>query len=245
MSVRNTVQEFSIDIKNKLQNPDTDFRVSVHNTDFPTEAFNSTEAELFNNQLNTLFSGIQSGVLSSVLQERSEMIANVAAYAKSELDAKNFGGINAGDNEIGFSELRPGHILSDDSGTVQNDWYFEPDSAGWNDWIGDGTQANNYSIGDNQVSVVFAFVDQDVSSEVSALNIDEWDRSMDMLPHDLNSMTLRDNDNDVMVQPLPTLVATDGADIHARLKYDRKAESQPRLYGVTFGLGEYLNTEDY
>ena len=235
-----------VEMRSQLTSPEDDFSVTVHDTTFPTEGLSDQEARLFESQFNQLLADLDSSVLAKILSQRSNTIANVAAYAKQELDGKVFGGINAGDNEIGFSELRPGHIYNDSSGTRQNDWYYQPGSTGWSDWIGDGTSGNNYSVNEDQVSVVLAFVDQDEGqSVVSGLNVQSWGRNMDMLPHDLNSSRVRDNDTDVQVRELPTLIARDGNNLHIRLRYDRDVERQPRLFGVTFGLGSFLNSEDY
>lgn len=241
-----SARDMDVDITQQLQQPSSDFSVTVHDTTFPTEAFDQDEAEIFNSQLNQLIADLDSSVLTDILLRRQDIIANVAGYAKQELDGKIFGGINAGDNEVGFSELRPGHIYSDSSGTIQNDWYFQPGSTGWVDWVGDGTSANNYTVNEDQVSVILAFVDQDPGqSVISGLNVQSWGRNMDMLPHDLNTLRLRDNDADLQVRELPTMIARDGNEIHTRLRADRDVERQPRYYGLTFGLGSFLNSEDY
>lgn len=234
-----------MNVADVLQNPGGNFELAVHDDEFPTTAFNPGEASLFENQMNTLMADLDSSILSQVIKQREQTIAKVASFAKQELDGKVFGGINAGDNQIGFSVLRPGHIRADPStGAAENDWYFSPGTTGYVDWIGDGS-GNNYSVGEDQVSVVLAFVDQDVSTEVSALNVDEFGRNMDMLPHDLNDARIMDNENEIMVKNLPTLVAQDNDQIHARLRYDRDVESQPRFFGFTFALGGFLNEEDY
>jgi hypothetical protein len=235
-----------VDLTSKLTAPDSDFTVTVHDTTFPAEAFSQDEAEVFNSQFNQLIASVNSSTLSNILVNRQDVIANAAAYAKQELDGKVFGGINAGDNEVGFSMLRPGHIRADPAnGNAVNDWEYQPGSTGWSDWIGDGS-SNNYQVNEDQVSVVLAFVDQDPgTSAISGLNIDQWGRNMDMLPHDLNGLRVRDNDTEVQVKELPTMIARDGNDIYARLRYDSDVERQPRLYGITFGLGSFLNTEDY
>ena len=228
-----------------LTSPGGTFRVAVHNRSFSTEAFTSDEANLFVSQFDSLISGLESSVLTQILANRSEAIARGATYAKHELDDKVFGGVNAGDNEIGFSIMRPGHVRADPSdGSTQNDWYYEADSSGWQNWIGDGGD-NNYALSEDQVNVSVAFLDQDVNTEVSALNIDEFGRNMDMLPYDLNGMRLLDNSTETKIAELPTMVASDRDTIHARLRYDRPVESQPRLFGVTYGMGSFLNSEDF
>jgi len=243
-----------VEMQSQLTSPAEDFSVTVHDTTFPTEALSSQESRLFESQFNQLLADLDSSVFSQILSQRSNTIANVAAYAKQELDGKVFGGINAGDNEIGFSELRPGHIYEDDDGNRQNDWYFDPStdsnsSGPWYNWIGnpDGSGSGSaYNVNEDQVSVVLAFTDQsNGQSVVSGLNVQQWGRNMDMLPHDLNSARLSDNDTGVQVRELPTLIARDGNDIQATLRFDRDAERQPRFFGVTFGLGSFLNSEDY
>jgi len=230
-----------------VQEPEDQFSVTVHDTTFPTEAFDADEAEIFQSQFEQLVTGLESSALREILMKRQEIIANAAAFAKQDIDGKVFGGINAGDAELGFSELRPGHIRSDPSdGSSQNDWFHTPSGTGWRDWIGDGSSEKNYDVSENQVSVVLAFVDQSSGeSPISGLNTQEWGRNMDMLPHDLSSLRLRDNDSDLQIRELPTMIAREGNTIHTRLRYDRVVQRQPRYFGVTFGTGEFLNAEDY
>lgn len=232
-------------ITNTLRSPPGTFEVSVHDKTFATESFTQTESDLFATQFNSLIAGLDSSQVQQILASRSDTIAQAATYAKKELDGKVFGGINAGDNEVGFSILRPGQIRADPAtGDAENDWYYDPSGTGWQNWIGnDG--ANDYSMTEDQVNVVFGFMDQDVDTPVSGLNVETFGRNMDMLPQDLNDMRLRDNDTEQQVQELPTLIASDNDDIHCRLRYDRDVESQPRFLGVSFGLGAFLNEEDY
>lgn len=249
-----TARETAVSMRGQLTSPEDDFSVTVHDTTFPTEGFSDAESRLFESQFNQLLADLNSSTLTQVLSQRQNTIANVAAYAKQELDGKVFGGINAGDNEIGFSELRPGHILQSDDGTVRNDWYFDPSSDSqssgpWYNWIGDPDSSGNggsFSVNEDQVSVVVAFADQsDGQSVISGLDVQSWGRNMDMLPHDLNSARLRDNSTEVQMRELPTLIARDGNNIQAALRFDREVERQPRFFGVTFGLGSFLNSQDY
>lgn len=234
-----------LDLSSTLENPGGNFELAVHDDEFPTQAFNPSEAQLLETQMNDLVTEFDGSVLGSLFKQREQAIARVATFAKQELDGKVFGGINAGDNQIGFSVLRPGHIRADPAtGAADNDWYFQPGTTGWVDWIGDGS-TNNYSVGEDQVSVIFAFVDGDVSTEISGLNVDEFGRNMDMLPADINDARLMDNETEIMAKSLPTLVAQDNDNVHVRLRYDKDVESQPRFIGLTFALGGFLNSEDY
>lgn len=238
--------ETDVDISNRLQSPTDDFEVEVHDQSFPTEPFDRDEAQLFEVQLNQLIAHLDSSMFLEVLQQRAQTIADVAAFAKHDLEAKNFGGINAGDNEIGFSILRPGHIRADPAtGAAENDWYFTPGATGWVDWIGDGA-GNNKVVDEDEVLLVLAFTDQeDAATEISGINVDEFGRNMDMLPQDLNDARLFDNDNEQQVVSLPTLIGQENDDVHIRLRADRDVERQPRLFGFTFALGTRLNVEDY
>lgn len=233
-----------IDIASELRNPQSSFELTVHDSSFTTEPFTDSEADLFEKQLNDLMVEHENSALSKLFSERSQTIANTAAFAKSKLNNRTFGGINAGDNQVGFTNLRPGHIrASPDDGTPTNDWYFNYD-AGWQDWIGDGA-ANNRTIGEDQVTVIIGMIDQDVSTEISGLNVESWGRNMDMLPHDMTDLKNADNEYGQFTKSLPTLVAQENDNIHIRLRADRGMESQPRLLGVTFGVGTFLNTEEY
>jgi hypothetical protein len=233
-------------VRDTLTNPAGTFEVPVHNKSFATQSFTQEESDLLISQLNSLLIGLNSAQLGKVVADRADTIARVATHAKQELDSKVFGGINAGDNEIGFSVLRPGQIRADPStGDPVDDWYFDPGTTGWTEWIGDGSGAN-YTVGEDQVVVVFAFQDQEPgNTEISGINVDQFGRNMDMLPQDMNDMRLRDNETEQQVQELPTLVASDNDDVHVRLRYDRNVESQPRFYGFSFGIGAFLNNEDY
>lgn len=235
----------NINIASKLTSPEGEFSVAAQGKSFPTESFTSDEARLLENQLNDLLFGTSGSTIKDLLVERQNAIALSAAFAKNVFDEKLFGGLNAGDNEIAFDVLRPGHIRSDPAnGNVQNDWFFEPASTGWNDWIGDGG-ANDKTFTDDQVSVIVGMVDQDVNTSISGINVDSFGRNMDMLPMDMNTFRTADNDGELFIRPLPTLVGQENDDVHIRLRHDRVAESQPRLLGFTFGLGTWMNSEDY
>lgn len=241
----NAFNQVELNLASTLTNPGGNFELAVHDEEFPTEPLTQDEAQLFESQMNDLLTIMPNSVHAQVLKSREDAIALSAAYAKAEIDSKVFGGINAGDNQIGFSTLRPGHIRADPSnGNIQNDWFFTPGGTGWVDWIGDGSN-NNYGVGEDQVSVVIAFTDQDVDTEISGLNIDEFGRNMDMLPADLNDARLADNDSGQLTVPLPTLIASNNDDVYAKLRYDQDQQSQPRFVGITYALGDFLNNQDY
>ena len=232
-------------IQSALTSPQSEFSLQAQGKNFPTASLGSSEANLLQNQLNDILMAVPSSVVRDLIMQRQDVIASAAAFSKQVFDEKLFGGLNAGDNEIGFDILRPGHIRSDpSSGSQENDWYFDPGTTGWVDWIGDGS-TNNYTGSEDQVSVVLGFIDQDTSTEVSGMNIEEFGRNVDMLPKDLNGMRLRDNDTEQQVEPLPSLILQENDDVHTKLRYDRNVESQPRLLGFTFGLGTFLDNEDY
>lgn len=234
-----------LNLEGTLTSPDPEFTLRSQGKNFPTKAFNSEEANILETQMNELMMGFDNAALTELLLQRGESVALAAAFAKQVFDEKLFGGVNASDNEIAFDVLRPGHIYSDDTGTIQNDWYFQPGTTGWVDWIGDGTTANNYTFSEDQVSVVLGFMDQDTSTEVSGINVDEFGRNVNMIPQDLNDMRLRDNETEQQVKPLPTLIGQENDDVYIKLRADRDAESQPRLIGFTFGLGSYMNQQDF
>lgn len=245
MSARSTARNLTVDLANAARSPSSTFAIRTQNRDFSTEPLTDDEAGLFETQFNTLINDFDSQLLSQLFQERSQDIADVAALSKNLFDEKMFGGINADDNEVGFDVLRPGHIRADpSSGSAENDWYFEPGSTGWNDWIGDGS-SNNYTVSEDQVILVLGFMDQDKSTEVSGFNVQEFGRNVNMIPKDLNDARTFDNKNELMIQSLPAMVGTELDDVHIRLRHDRVSESQPRLLGITFGVGSYMNTEDY
>lgn len=240
-----------LDIANTLTSPGGSFELTVHRKPFPTEAFDNDEATLFENQLNTLIAEMDNAVLTQLLEQRQQTIARVATLAKSEFNGKTFGGINAGDNEIGFSVLRPGQILETTGSAVVtdvNDWYADPaGSTGWLDWIGDGT--DNYTVGQDaneQVILVLALMDQEKGpTEISGFNVETFGRNMDMLPRDVNDARLMDNDTKQQVVPLPALVARENDQIYTQLRFDRDTERQPRLVGFNWSLGSFLDTTDY
>lgn len=237
--------DVDLNLASKARSPSSEFSLQAQGRSFPTKSLNDREAERLQNQMNSLVTEFDSSMLTHLLKQREDTIANAAAFAKQEFDEKLFGGLNAGDNEIGFDVLRPGHIRADPAtGDAENDWYFDA-SQGWNDWIGDGTSANNFTANEDEIVLILGFIDQDPSSEVSAVNIDEFGRNVDMIPKDLNGLRLRDNETELQAAAMPSLLIQENEQAHVRLRYDRAVESQPRLFGFTFGLGTYMNAEDY
>ena len=248
MSARN--RQFNFDITDTLQNPGSSFEVTAHDDGFPTEAFSREESQLFEQQLNDLVADMPSSIVGEILSQRQNAIAKVASLAKHDIDGNNFGGLNAGDNEIGFSVLRPGHIRrasgagQNTQGNIVNDWYFEPNSSGYVDWIGDGS--SNFVVNEDQVILVLGLVDQEPTpTPISGMDVEDFGRNMDMLPRDFNDLRLQDNDTDVQVKQMETLIGQEGDEVHMQLRYDRIVERQPRLLGFTFAKGRFLNTKDY
>ena len=234
-----------ITIQNTLTAPKSEFSVSAQGRSFPTQSFNNEEASLFEQQLNELVVPNDESKVTDLFVQRANAIALGATFAKQHFDGKLFGGLNPGDNEIGFDVLRPGQIRADPAdGGVANTWDFDPPGAGWNDWIGDGA-ANNRTLDDNQVTVIMGMLDQADDSAVSGINVNTFGRNVDMVPKDLNVLKIADNSPEQHYAPLPTLIAQENDDVHIRLRHDADLASQPRLLGFTFGLGTYLNTEDY
>lgn len=262
--------DYRIDLKPSVQSPDDVFSIRTQNRDFNTYPLGTEGASLFDEQFNTLINDFDSRLMSELYGQRSQLIGNTAAYARQQFDEKMFGGINAGDNEIAFDVIRAGHIRADpSSGSIVNDWQYTHSSAGYNDWIGDGA-SNDYVVDEDQVLLVMGFTDtkarvyDTVNSEVvevldepvtSGINVESFGRNVDMLPKDLNNSRLEDNKNDEFVQALPAVVGNDRDSIHVRLESDIPNEyegnadyevySRPRLLGLTFGVGDYMNQEQF
>jgi len=66
-----------------------------------------------------------------------------------------------------------------------------------------------------------------------------------MLPKDLHSAKMTDNENDVLIQSLPTMVGSDRDRVHLRARFDEPGTYEPRLLGFTYGVGSYMNQEDF
>lgn len=247
--------DLNVDLANQAASPPPTFSIRTQNKDFSTEPLTSDEADILDTQFNTLVNDFNSRTLSEFYKQRQGMISKTAAYAKNVFDEKMFGGINAADNEIAFDVLRPGHIRakpgtdnansSAPTGDTLNNWFFDPGSTGWNDWIGDGTSANDYTFNEDQVTLVLGVVDQDPTSPISGVNVQRFGRNVDMIPKDLNDSRVQDNENELNAQAFPTLLGQENDRVHIRLRHDRAVESQPRLVGFTFGLGSYMNQEDF
>lgn len=263
--------EITVDLADAARNPSDTFSIRTQNRDFSTEGLSSSEAELLEEQFNVLINDLDSRLLTEIFLQRQQDIADVAALAKNQFDERLFGGINAADNEIGFDLLRPGHIRADPSdGSIENNWFYTH-TDGWDDWIGDGTSDNDYTIDEDQIVLVLGMVDpgaylveEDAGSleqferisytPTSTVNVDRFGRNVDMLPKDVNQTKLTDNDNDILVSALPTMVGTDRDRVHVRLQSDlptaledadAEVISEPMLVGLTFGVGAYMNQEEF
>lgn len=246
--------EFNISFADTLRSPDSVFSIRTQNRDFNTEAFDREEANLFETQFNTFVNDFDSRMVSELFVQRADQIALAANHAKQNFDERRFGGINSGDNEIAFDVIRPGHIRADpESGDVINDWEYEVGAGedGWNDWVGDGTSDNDYTVDEDQVIIMMGLQllnvgDETDETSLSGINIQRFGRNVDMLPKDLYNMTVSDNENDVFMQALPTVIATDRDRIHMRLRSDEEdATYDVRPLGLTFGVGAFMNQEDF
>lgn len=265
-------ENLNISLSSAVRNPDSKFSIRTQNRDFGTHRFSRDESNLFEAQFNTLINDLDSRLMTQIFKQREDEIALAASLAKNQFDEKLFGGVNAADNEIGFDLLRPGHIRADpENGEIMNTWFYEHDSDGWSDWIGDGTSEKDYNIDEDQVVLVLGVMDTGVMiidedagainsferedyTATSAFNIDRFGRNVDMLPKDLNNGKVGDNENNMLLQSLPTVIGTDRDRVHLRLRSDLPQElvdadatvvSEPRLIGVTFGVGSYMNKEDF
>jgi len=145
-----------------------------------------------------------------------------------------------------------------DESTARGSVEVDPEEAlvytetGWNDLIGDGTSSGDYTVDEDQVLLVLGYADltdpdqnSNAGSEVSGLNVERLGRNVDMLPKDLHDSKIPDNENGLFVQTLPTMVANDRDRVHIRFRADAPGVYEPRLVGVTFGVGSYMNQEDF
>jgi len=261
-----------ISLASKVREPEDTFNIKTQNRDFGTERFSRKESDLFEAQFNTLINDLDSRLMTDIFMQRQDEIALAAAHAKLQFDEKLFGGVNAADGEIGFDLIRPGHVRSNPAdGTAENTWIYEHTADGWNDWIGDGTSGDDYAVSEDQVILVLGMVDSGAMiidentgslntlerenfTPTSGVNVDRFGRNVDMLPKDTNNGRIGDNDNDILTQSLPTMLGTDRDRVHLRLRSDvpqpladanAQVFSEPRLLGVTFGVGTFMNNEDY
>lgn len=236
----------SLNLADTAQNPGSKFTIRTQNRTFNAEALPQDEAQLFEQQFNGLINDFADREHMQLFKSREEEIALAATHAKNNFNKKAFGGVNAGDNEISMDVIRPGHIRADPSdGSTINDWYFSPGSSGWNDWIGDGTSSNDKTVGEDALFLVIGFLDQDPTTQVSGFNVERFGRNVNMTPKDLHNAKVPDTQNEILTQALPTMLASENDRIHVRLRHDRDVESQPRLLGVTFGMGHHMNQEDF
>lgn len=263
--------DLNIGLASQAQNPPGVFSIRTQNRDFNTTPLDSGEARLFEEQFNSLVNDFDSRLVSELFLQRADIVSHALAHAKQSFDERRFGGINASDNEIAFDVIRPGHVRADpDTGDVVNSWDYTH-TDGWNNWIGDGTSPNNYTVDEDQVVVVLGLMDSgmDVLAQdtgtltefherdttlTTAINVNRFGRNVDMVPKDLHDARLGDNKNEILVQALPTMIGEDRDELHARLRSDVPDElgaadvrvaSEPRILGVTFGVGSFMNQEDF
>lgn len=241
--------ELTIPLQDAVQSPNRVFSVRTQNRDFNTEAFDSNEAALLEEQFNTLVNDFDSRLLSEMYLQRRSILAQAGAHSKQIFDEKRFGGINAGDNEIAFDVIRPGHIRADPSdGTILNTWEINFDSldetdvddGGWIDWVGDGTSANDYTVDEDEVVVVLGLQELEEPSggegpSVTGINVDRFGRNVDMLPKDTHTLGTTDNENDAKVQALPAMIGTENDRVHLRLQV-------PALDGLDSGADADFGT---
>lgn len=253
--------ENNIDLAGNARNPSDTFSIRTQNRDFSTQGLSEEESTLFEEQFNVLINDFDSRMVSQLFAERRQEVSDALGVAKNQFDESLFGGINAADNEIGFDVLRPGHIRADPSdGSILNDWKVEVyeqggtassdadvalEGTGWHDWIGDGTSGVDYTIDEDQVVLLLGFIEQSENTGISAVNVDRFGRNVDMLPKDLYNSQTADNENDLNIQALPTVLGTERDRVHIRLRADETGVYQPRLLGITYGVGAYMNQEDF
>lgn len=229
--------------------------LDVQHESFAETALTPGEMELFDAQWNALFFPPWSFEREFINTRKAQVDQGVRA-AKNALDEKNFGGFNAGANEIGISTIRPGQVGlcrsgADTNAEGDNTWVWTRRNgtvpaynAAYDCWIhSPNTVATALTLHKDQFVIPLYIVEQSTSPKLQTVKIDIG-RS-DILYYDCAANQIRDARAGLSLYPLPTTFW--GPEISVLISIQTKVAGalELRLGGFCVALGTFLNASTY
>jgi hypothetical protein len=235
-----------------LQNPGLSGTVTLNGIDYQLSGINEDELLIFQSEIETQLGTVRSNV-GLLVRDRVNAILTGLRIAKAKIPGNpTFKGIKANSSELGWSYIRPGHIMrtAAASETCNNVWDFAFTSNATTDakrnWVGfDATPyASPITVDKNAMMVLLGLVPFSPSPTVQEIQIDHNNTSYNPEVVDYG-LYLGDAPEGIGLAPIQTryLAPTDKFLMKSRNRFT--ATQQIRLFGITFGLGSYMKTDMY
>jgi len=229
-------------------------RLAIQKEEFATTPLTPDERELFEAQYAELFFPPWS-VERRFIDSRKDKVLQALEVAKNALDDRRFGGINAGDNEIGMSVIRPGHVGLCRDGTYTNAeadntwrWVKTASAPGYNTgfdtWIHSPTHDTNPFVVHKDCFIFPMYiVEESASPKLQTIKINVG--RTDILYYDVSACRLRDPQTGISLIPLPTMYWGPNTDVKIAVQAKEAGTLEIRLGGFTFALGSFLDATTY
>ena len=161
--------------------------------DYPTTPLSEEELKKFNAQVDNLF-GPKDGVVYELIQTYKEKaLLPFVQVIKQQLNNPTFGGMVAGDTEIGIAPIRPAHLTLVDA-TADGDRFKISFDAPWKT-IAQGAMDDDAGV------LLFGIIDfydgNTVNARVDGIKVTVGQRQL--LPIDVSNAALKDNRNGVAI----------------------------------------------
>jgi hypothetical protein len=233
-----------------LQNPALSGTVTLNGIDYQLSGINDDELLIFQSEIETQLGTVRSNV-GLLVRDRVNAILTGLRIAKAKINGNpTFKGIKANSSELGWSYIRPGHIMRTTSGTetCTNVWDYAFTANATGDakkgFLGINAWADPLTVDKNAMMVLLGLVPFTVSPTIMEIQIDHNNTSYNPEVVDYG-LYLGDAPEGIGLAPIQTryLAPTDKFRMMTRNRFT--ATQQIRPFGVTFGLGSYMKTDMY
>lgn len=229
--------------------------LAVQNEDFAETKLTAKEMGLFTAQWNELFLPSWNLERRYINEKLNSVVLPGIQAAKNALDEKTFGGFNAGNNEIGISPIRPGHVGLVHSATIvvaeaDQVWRWARNTAapgynvGYENWIHSPTTATtSFQVYRDEFVLPMYIVEEAASPKIQSVKLNIG--RTDILYYDVAANRIRDNVTGISLIPLPTTFWLPETDALIALQCTCAGTIAPRLGGFTVALGSFLDGTTY
>jgi len=212
--------------------------ITLFGQDYPCDALDNDELELFNAQFNELV-GTTDSILRRILEPRALTIANGLRAIKNEMNSPMFRGINPSDGELGWSFIRPEFVKANN--VIINDWNVTlTGMATWDRWL-DATATTGFVLSEEH-GLIITHLTSEVTPSPFARGVHFKVGRADLIPYDISDIILGDNENNVSHYPIPTMVVKPEAELLSTITGVVGTEYL-KLGGFVVGLGRRLKAE--
>ena len=226
-------------------------KLAIQNEEFAQTALTPDEMNTFMGQLKELWYYPWS-FERQFIWGKLPVVQVAAEAAKNSLDELKFGGFNAGNAEIGFSPIRPGHVglvngtvpEADNVWKWKHDTVKEANAVGFENWIHSPTTATTaYNIPEELFIYPMYILEENCSPKIQTVKMTIG--RTNILNYDVRGSRLRDYQSGTNLIPLPTTFWLPEMDVLVALGFKYTGVTEPRLGGFTFGKGFILDATSY